>query len=92
MKKELTMTDGYMWRSRIESVKQIMDKWLVCLSNYYSKLLEEDITPKQTGLLLMAQLTAFLVIFPCQGYIFFRLICLVWFYATVKLYRESFRK
>lgn len=91
MKKELTLTNAYRWRYCMETVKRVMRKPMERLADYYSDLLEENISPKQAKFLLVAQIAAFLVIFPCETPLLFRLGCLAWFGLTVKRYNESRR-
>ncbi len=52
---------------------------VVALTAVYSRLLEEDITPRQTLLLLQAQVAFFALAFPLAFSLALRLVFLLWF-------------
>ncbi len=52
---------------------------VVALTSFYSALLEENITPRQTLLLIQAQVAFFALVFPLSFSLALRLVFLLWF-------------
>ena len=62
------------------------------LAEMYSGLMEEEISPRLTLHLLNVQLAAFFTIMPAELLVFTRILCLVWFVASISLAKNEYRK
>ena len=93
MKKEMMMTaDAADTKNIIDSIRSYAERAkqpIVMLSIYYSKILEEKISVKQTLLLLNAQISFVLAIFPANFSLILRFLFIVWFATAVVQCKRS---
>ncbi len=87
MKKELVLTTNnpgtHNISEVISSIKEYAARPIVSLSKYYTKLIGEKISTRQTMLLLNAQIAAVFAIFPLNYSIILRVLFIVWFATSV---------
>ena len=73
----------------VESVSTWLQKPIVALSNYYSKVLEREVTLSQTHRLVNAQLAFCMAFLPVESPLLLRVACLAWFAsAAMKCKKE----
>lgn len=75
-----------------ETVKRMAAKLaapVAWLGKYYSKVLEKEVSTRQTWLLLEAQAAFFAGIFPMDYNLIVRLLMLLWFVNAAKRCRKS---
>jgi acyl-CoA reductase-like NAD-dependent aldehyde dehydrogenase len=93
MKKEMMMTaNAADTKNIIDSIRSYAERAkqpIVMLSIYYSKILEEKISVKQTLLLLNAQISFVLAIFPANFSLILRFLFIVWFATAVVQCKRS---
>lgn len=93
MKKEMMMTaDAAYTKNILDSIRSYAERAkqpIVMLSIYYSKILEEKISVKQTLLLLNAQISFVLAIFPANFSLILRFLFIVWFATAVVQCKRS---
>jgi hypothetical protein len=93
MKKEMMMTadaaDTKNFSDLLKSYNERAKQPIVILSNYYSKILEEKISVKQTLLLLNAQISFVFAIFPANFSLILRFLFIVWFATAVVQCKRS---
>ena len=93
MKKEMMMTaDAADTKNILDSIRSYAERAkqpIVMLSIYYSKILEEKISVKQTLLLLNAQISFVLAIFPANFSLILRFLFMVWFATAVVQCKRS---
>jgi hypothetical protein len=87
MKKEVTISANAIETKSVsealKSYKEVARQIIVALSLYYSKILEEKISVKQTLLLLNAQIAFIFAIFPASFSLILRFLLIVWFATAV---------
>jgi len=83
MKKEMTLSDSNMTADVIQNLINKAKKPIEWLREYYSKVLEREITMHQTLLLLNAQMAFLFAAFPVGGPILLRALCCGWFLHAV---------
>ncbi len=93
MKKEMMMTADAADTKNFFDLLRSYNEWakqpIVILSNYYSKILEEKISVKQTLLLLNAQISFVFAIFPANFSLILRFLFIVWFTTAVVQCKRS---
>ena len=93
MNKEMMMTaDAADTKNILDSIRSYAERAkqpIVMLSIYYSKILEEKISVKQTLLLLNAQISFVLAIFPANFSLILRFLFIVWFATAVVQCKRS---
>ena len=93
MKKEMMMTaDAADTKNILDSIRSYAERAkqpIVTLSIYYSKILEEKISVKQTLLLLNAQISFVLAIFPASFSLILRFLFIVCFATAVVQCKRS---
>lgn len=65
---------------------------IVVLSEMFSGVMEETITPRFTLHLINVQLSAFVALIPADVDIFLRIICLLWFVTSLCLAKRAYAK
>ena len=87
MKKELVLTTNNSGTRNISeiisSIKEHALRPIVILSKYYTKLMGEKISTRQSLLLLNAQVAAVFIIFPLSYSIILRILFIIWFATSV---------
>ena len=80
-------------KNTIETIKSIANtamKPVNWLSTYYSSVLGQKISTKQTLLLLNAQVAFVMTAFPAEAHFVVRIICLSWFIKAVWACKQVF--
>lgn len=62
------------------------------LSEMYSGLMEEYISPRFTLHLINVQMAAFFTIMPAEVSLFIRILCLLWFATSLCLAKRAYQK
>lgn len=87
MKKELVLTTNNSATRNISevisSIKGYAIRPIASLSKYYTKLMGEEISTRQTLLLINAQVAAVFAIFPLSYSIILRVLFIIWFATSV---------
>ncbi len=89
MKKTLTLSGTDRWQMRLVQLKSWSMKPVECLSRLYSKVLEEEVSPKQTLVLLNLQLSVLFMVFSAGGTLTFRILCCCWMAWSVRNMKQN---
>ena len=85
MEKQMTMQSTWML---LENVKQVANRPVEWLRQYYSSVLERDINMRQTWNLLEVQTAFFAGIMPANYSLWLRAACCAWFLWALKRCRR----
>lgn len=87
MKKEMTLTADVNKTkaadTTIKNITGIVRQLILIISRYYSKVLDTEVSTRQTLLLINAQLAFFLTVFPIDCPLVIRLVCLAWLVSAL---------
>ena len=83
MKQTMTFQHAAVGASVLENAVSFFCKYTDLLSTYYSRVLEQRVSRRQTWMLLNAQLAFFFTVFPVACPFLLRLVCLVWLVASL---------
>jgi len=61
------------------------------LRKYYGRVLEREVSMRQTWQLIHAQVAFVCAVFPVDGSLLLRLACFVWLFYTLRVCRQSLR-
>lgn len=82
MKKEMTIQSNVTTNMSISNMwtktKAMMNKAMSNISNYYSSMIDEKLTNKQTLLIMNAQLAFFFAVMPADCSLTLRFACIAW--------------
>lgn len=81
MEKQMTMQSTWML---LENVKQVANRPVEWLRQYYSSVLERNINMRQTWSLIEVQTAFFAGIMPANYSLWLRAACCVWFLIALK--------
>ena len=85
MEKQMTMQSTWML---LENVKQVANRPVEWLRQYYSSVLERDINMRQTWSLIEVQAAFFAGIMPANYGLWLRAACCAWFLWALKRCRR----
>jgi len=71
----------------VKQVKETVKTPLKALANYYSRVLEEEISVKQTARLLTAQVAFLCAVLPADMPFAMRAACVAWLVVSIKTWR-----
>ena len=81
-----TQHSNFLWKNLARCILQPIE-WL---RRYYTQVMEREVSLKQTGLLLNAQLAFVMTAFPLNVPLIMRFVCCAWLLHAVLTCKQSF--